>query len=354
MTNFRWPILDDQLFASIGKAFFVVALLLAFLVFPIFKGKLLRLPPQQVESQSVTSNAATNPSPDQAEGDNSIPTDAGAKNKDTKIESPRDIAAQEGMWGAAVALVLLTIGQIFVGLITLGLVYNTFKVQSDELDATKETNALQLRPWFKLGIRSKSPSAIKYPVSFDDIPITYKVTIKNIGATPANQARIIIDSYTGKFNLLGGYPDGPVHFWFGSEEFRYEKFNVDTPILISPNEKVEHEFIISLIIDPETQRKHMSNSPEHAQWPPIGTALDLLDEDKRFVYRIQGRIIYGEFIGTGKAEKRNVCTFEMGRDHRSLGQDRDFLSDEYIRVMSYETVDISDPKAQYERYNPAD
>ena len=124
MTNFRWPILDDQLFASIGKASFVVALLLAFLVFPIFKGKLLRLPPQQVESHSVISNAATNPSPDQAEGDNSIPTDAGAKNKDTKIESPRDIAAQEGMWGAAVALVLLTIGQIFVGLITLGLVYN--------------------------------------------------------------------------------------------------------------------------------------------------------------------------------------------------------------------------------------
>ena len=92
------------------------------------------LPPEQTENKNVVSNGGTNNSPVETKSTDTVETDNQPDNSSDDKSDPSDLAAQEGMWGAALALVALTFGQIFLGLLTLGLVYNTFRVQKGELE----------------------------------------------------------------------------------------------------------------------------------------------------------------------------------------------------------------------------
>lgn len=60
-----------------------------------------------------------------------------------------DLFAQQGMWRAANTLVWLTLIQVLMGATTIYIVFRTFGVQSKELEATKDANALQLKPYLE-------------------------------------------------------------------------------------------------------------------------------------------------------------------------------------------------------------
>lgn len=124
MKGFYTPSFDEALFASIGRGFLLVSIIVVPLISYILLSDLIRLPPVEVNGEG-----------------------AGV---DNRLPEKQDLVAQQGMWGSAVALVFLTLGQIVVGLLTLGLVYNTFRVQKGELEATNEANRLQLRPYLSL------------------------------------------------------------------------------------------------------------------------------------------------------------------------------------------------------------
>ena len=102
------------------------------------------------------------------------------KHKQIKQTGNPDLFAQEGMWRAANTLVWFTLGQIFIGAGTIYLVFRTFRVQKQELEATQYASMLQLRPYlsFVSAIAKRNNSHI---AQFHPHSVEVFITIKNTG-----------------------------------------------------------------------------------------------------------------------------------------------------------------------------
>lgn len=143
-------------------------------------------------TQDITSIMLQESGQKTASNDNKKPSKATSEQiySYTKSSGDPDLAAQRGMWKAANALVWLTFGQIFIGLITIGLVGGTFCVQKGELNETKKANRLQIQPYLAIKdyeliwktdwetgqIDKSSP-----PLSYRKPYIVFKFSIENRG-----------------------------------------------------------------------------------------------------------------------------------------------------------------------------
>ena len=181
----------------ISVALLVICAALALISKPL--NKLFPLPPQSEEHREYTNHAnlsggsatsETDPNQNQSESEkDKSPSDD--ENELVFIKDKRDLNAQEGMWRAANYLVVLTFFQIFIGLGTVILVWRTFWVQRNELDATNKANQITLQPY--LDVTDWSLIWVGYPMPDPNPRITLDIEIENSGSSPAiNFSDIII------------------------------------------------------------------------------------------------------------------------------------------------------------------
>ena len=254
MKGFYIPSFDEGLFASIGRAFLLMSILIVPIVSYILWSDLIRIPPIEIAGEGVV--------------------------VDTPSTQNQDLAAQQGMWGSAVALVLLTLGQIVVGLLTLGLVYNTFRVQKGELEATNEANRLQLRPY--LSLESFDINVIGHHTNCSAY---LTITIKNTGATIARvynclstfDSNIVVRDQVGQVSVN--------HIGYNLED-RVAGESAYTPV------NPQQDFIF---------HHQVSLSPMHAGRAPSGSALDSnIRKDSIESYLIRGVFHFKDSFGNNE------------------------------------------------------
>ena len=210
--------------ASISLAFFLVSFFFAEARYnDLFHG----LPsPNKEANQTHQPDSHAQVSPTGTHSDKEVQTDVAEKQTESDQKSlnsselarqKRDVTAQEGMWRAAIHLVVLTFFQICLGFVTILLVWNTFRVQREELDATKKANTLQLQPYLEI-----TGFQVKWMGIWENMGwIDIFIDIKNIGDTNAIEISDLCVTHVG-------YQIVPKRPYIGFEMRVFEYFhNID-------------------------------------------------------------------------------------------------------------------------------
>jgi len=234
---------SNSLWQAVVLALLIVNSIFAVYVF-VASIDYIHLPPaQSVDEQAQRQKTTANNNKDAEIAPNSE-----AKNKRKAAENKRaeyqkrlenildrrDLYAQEGMWLAAYALVAITFFQFFVGGAALYYIYQTFNVQKEELDATKNASALQLKPYFQF----VDADLIWHPYvpAFENC-VALTLSIKNTGQTAALSLSNLVVT-----DCLITYSIRPLH----------QTGKLDKSVFDIPTDTIVRE---SLSIDPSANEK---------------------------------------------------------------------------------------------------